>query len=124
MSGCATCVYDLYLEDLEHYHDALASARKLVVDKLRARRGLGTEAWRAAWPAELGTVDEALEDVDEGAAGKGGREKEEEAKKRAEKELQRTREQLDPAMRAFLEMEARMKAKQRERETSSPPAAS
>lgn len=99
MSGCATCVYDLYLEDLEHYHDALASARKLVVDKLRARRGLGTEAWRAAWPAELGPVDEALEDVDEGAAGKGGREKEEETRKRAEKELQRTREQLDPAMR-------------------------
>ncbi|GAA5895495.1 hypothetical protein JCM6882_006270 [Rhodosporidiobolus microsporus] len=121
MSGCAHCVYDLYLEDLEVYHSLLSSAKSTVLTRLKSLHDRGSpveEVERGEWPEELGKREEVLEEAagggEKGAKGgaKDGKEKEEEVRRKAQKELEKAREGLDPTMRAFLEMEAKMKAKQ------------
>ncbi|GAA5903917.1 hypothetical protein JCM8208_001726 [Rhodotorula glutinis] len=145
MSGCATCVYDLYLEDVEHFHAEALERRARVLDVLRrAREGEGEgegegedevggtserepSGWRDAVDV-LGPWSDAVRDLaaasrssSAGSAGAGagvGEQGEaaraDEARDRAERELKRARDALDPGMRAFLEMEARIKAKQRD----------
>ncbi|GAA5865751.1 hypothetical protein JCM1840_003244 [Sporobolomyces johnsonii] len=118
MSGCAHCVYDLYLEDMEHFHALVSSARSAVLARWRALNPVERARERERWPvAELGALEEA-----EGEEGKGQGEKEDIARAKAERELDRTRKELDPGMRAFLEMEARMKKKQKEKDSQARPA--
>ncbi|GAA5969625.1 hypothetical protein JCM21900_005868 [Sporobolomyces salmonicolor] len=118
MSGCAHCVYDLYLDDMEHFHSLVSSARSVVLARLRALNPAEHARERERWPVDhLGKLEEA-----EGEEGKGKGEKEDIAKAKAEKELDRTRKELDPGMRAFLEMEARMKKKQKEKGSQARPA--
>ncbi|BGP35021.1 hypothetical protein JCM10296v2_006851 [Rhodotorula toruloides] len=102
MSGCAVCVYDLYLSDLEHFQLSLASARKAIMARLDALPPHEKERRMKEWPEELG------DKPGEGVVGKEGGV---DAKREAEKELERERKTLDPTVRAFLEMEARLKAK-------------
>ncbi|GAA5871188.1 hypothetical protein JCM8547_001481 [Rhodosporidiobolus lusitaniae] len=103
MSGCAHCIYDLYLEDLEHFHEVLASSRQKALDQVKNLREGGQLVPTGEWPKEWGSLEEE------------GKEKEVDPKEKAKEELERTRQDLDPTMRAFLEMEARMKAKQKEK---------
>ncbi|GAA6056906.1 hypothetical protein JCM3770_001319 [Rhodotorula araucariae] len=119
MSGCATCVYDIFLEDLEHFHSSVSAARSAVLDRLRA----GARLDNGAWPAEvLGPWEDAEKELRGVRDGASGEERETAAREQAERELRRTRDALDPSMRAFLEMEARMKAKQREKTAPLSPA--
>ncbi|TNY22608.1 hypothetical protein DMC30DRAFT_445069 [Rhodotorula diobovata] len=136
MSGCATCVYDLYLEDLEHFHSAATTARGAVLERVRGAADDGRHPALAlalggappGWRDDvLGPWEDARREVAAGARAEGGaypeapaerEEREREARVRAERELKRARDQLDPSMRAFLEMEARMKAKQRSRDST------
>ncbi len=90
--------YDLYLEDLEHHHSLLSDAKQKVLALERER---GERVPEAVWPAEFGP--RSAEPADEG-----------EVKDQAKKELEQTRAALPPSMRAFLEMEERMKARQKE----------
>ncbi|KAK4703288.1 hypothetical protein P7C70_g2927, partial [Phenoliferia sp. Uapishka_3] len=126
MSGCAHCVYDIYLSDLEVYHDQLLDARQALLSK-----GLinGDD-----WPPELGERAAAAEVGGAEGGGEGA------AKRQAEKALEGVYKTLDPSMRydrttpfslcadetadgaspracrAFLEMEARLKKKDKDRE--------
>ncbi|GAA5937244.1 hypothetical protein JCM3775_001590 [Rhodotorula graminis] len=144
MSGCATCVYDLYLEDVEHFHAEALERRERVLDVLRRQRG-GAAAREGESEEEdgapsgwgeavdvLGPWSDAVRDLaaaasSSAAAGAGAgaqsdAERADEARDKAERELKRARDALDPGMRAFLEMEARIKAKQREQAASARPA--
>ncbi|GAA6043507.1 hypothetical protein JCM8097_002247 [Rhodosporidiobolus ruineniae] len=113
MSGCAHCVYDLYLEDLETYHALLSSTRSAVRSALAAGQPAPP---RDEWPELLrGVLDEVEKGGTEGVVQ--GEKREGDPKREAQRELEATRKELDPTMRAFLEMEARMKAKQ----ASAPP---
>ena len=78
MSGCAHCVYDIYLEDLELYHDQLAAARA----KLAPLAVADNE-----WPPELGSRD----------VQKGG-----DPKEMAERALQESYRLMEPSMRSVL----------------------
>jgi aarF domain-containing kinase len=79
MSGCVHCIYDIYSTSLADYSSALACA----LDALRS-----SQTPRAAWPLAVKKFDE-----------KGGEEG-------GAKELL---QDMDPTMRAFLEMEGRLK---------------
>ncbi|GAA5849576.1 hypothetical protein JCM9279_007276 [Rhodotorula babjevae] len=159
MSGCATCVYDLYLDDVEHFHARALEQRGRVLDALRRARGTAATGTRmgegegessgagegegegeggatseggapSGWDDAvdvLGPWSDAVRDLaapasasasasSAAAAGAQG----DAARDRAERELERAREALDPGMRAFLEMEARIKAKQREQAAAAP----
>ncbi|KPV71529.1 uncharacterized protein RHOBADRAFT_47707 [Rhodotorula graminis WP1] len=158
MSGCATCVYDLYLEDVEHFHAEALERRERVLDVLRRQRGGAagregegeSEGGRArVWGTSeeedgapsgwgeavdvLGPWSDAVRDLaaaasssasssSAGAGAQSDAERADEARDKAERELKRARDALDPGMRAFLEMEARIKAKQREQAASARPA--
>lgn len=95
MSGCAHCVYDLYLEDLESYHSLLSTARSAVLSRLKElKEGGQLIPAEGTWPEELGKpVQEGKEG--EGEGGKGAEEK-------AKEELDRVRKDLDPTMRCAL----------------------
>lgn len=114
MSGCAHCVYDLYMEDIELHHEQVANARA-------ALRAKGVHIDPEDWPKELGQM------YSEGVNPKEAAEKEVEASialldpstrcVRCRHELER--ERADGCNRAFLEMEQKMKKKQREHEQES-----
>ncbi|EJT99204.1 hypothetical protein DACRYDRAFT_23815 [Dacryopinax primogenitus] len=86
MSGCATCVYDLYTEVLEAYHADLLVARQ----KLTA----------AAVPESLWPEDVLSSGTDGKSAGK-------KAKEAVDDEISR----LDVSLKAFLAMERALKTK-------------
>lgn len=90
MSGCAVCVYDLYLSDLEDFQLSLASARKAIMARLDALPAAEKERRMKEWPDELG------DKPGEGVVGKEGGV---DAKREAEKELERERKTLDPTVR-------------------------
>ncbi|GAA5993602.1 hypothetical protein JCM10908_000136 [Rhodotorula pacifica] len=122
MSGCATCVYDLYLDDLEHFHSQAREARSKILDLLRAEASSASFAPPdlSAWPAhELGSPPTSSElraappSSDTGPKHKVA----EDPAEAAEREAAEARNQIsDPTLRAFLEMEARMKKKQVEQQ--------
>lgn len=89
--------YDLYLEDLEHHHTLLSQAKQqlLALERTRAQR-----VPDALWPPEFGP--RSAEPADP-----------ETVKDQAKKELEDARAALPPSMRAFLEMEERMKERQK-----------
>ncbi|KAK4046350.1 hypothetical protein OIV83_006131 [Microbotryomycetes sp. JL201] len=95
--GCATCVYDIYLDSVETYHVLVTQAKSKVLDKLRHERG--DADWERApvgWPVDVfGDWDPSEGHVSEAGTAKTT----EEAKRKAEKELERTRSTLDPALR-------------------------
>ncbi|KDE06501.1 hypothetical protein MVLG_03153 [Microbotryum lychnidis-dioicae p1A1 Lamole] len=99
-SGCAICVWDSYLSSIEEYHDALTSTLEELRNKIQ-QQSLQVEA--KDWPAELGAFDAFVKSGTSQTV-QGGKE-------RAEEELKRVKSSLDPSLRAFLEMEARLKAK-------------
>ncbi|GAA5840113.1 hypothetical protein JCM5353_008514 [Sporobolomyces roseus] len=106
MSGCAHCVYDLYLEDIEHYHGQIASFKSLILNEtLPSLSQEEQEMVRRDWPVEIFGEFGEREREGEGA------------KEKAERELRETRKALDPATRAFLEMEEKIKKKQSEKKS-------
>ncbi|POY70986.1 hypothetical protein BMF94_6013 [Rhodotorula taiwanensis] len=125
MSGCATCVYDLYLDDLEHFHAQARQARTEILDQLRRQRQHRQEEATtvlAEWPraelgpppteAELWSTAGADRVVPFGQAEGGG----EDPAAVAEREAAAARREIsDPTLRAFLEMEARLKKQQQQR---------
>ena len=84
MSGCAHCVYDIYLADVEEYHEQLGDARTALLAK--------GEISDEEWPRELGQKPRA------GA----GQEKGEDPKDMAARALQDSYAKLDPSMRCDL----------------------
>ncbi|GAA6009122.1 hypothetical protein JCM11491_005758 [Sporobolomyces phaffii] len=102
MSGCAHCVYDVYLDDVHLYHDRLAQLRPRLVAAFRNRnRANDNDDARAQWPSDiLGPLDD--DDATTPLRS---------AKELAKRALEDARRALDPATRAFLEMEERMKDK-------------
>ncbi|SCV69371.1 BQ2448_2391 [Microbotryum intermedium] len=99
-SGCAICVYDVYLSSIEEYHDALSSTLEKLRKKVKEQSLTLAEK---DWPHELGSFDAFVKS--------GTSETVEGSKERAE-EFTRVKSSLDPSLRAFLDMEARLKAKQ------------
>lgn len=97
-SGSPARRYDLYLEDLQHYHSLLSDA-KSAIQALEAKRGELVPA--EEWPPEFGAREAPPADGDK-------------VEDQAKAELKRAREALPPAMRAFLEMEERMKERQKQ----------
>lgn len=76
MSGCAHCVYTLYMEDIELHHRQVAEARAALRDK-------GVRIDPKDWPEELGQMySEGLD-----------------AKEAAEKEVEASIASLDPTTR-------------------------
>lgn len=128
MSGCATCVYDLYLDDLEHYHSQVREAKRQILNTLRAEAaaatgtGKGTPVDLSGWPeSQLGpppTLSE-LSGAPPNDHSRGGESKSDspDPAEVAEREAAEARKQIaDPTLRAFLEMEARMKKKQQDQQ--------
>ena len=130
------CVYDIYLEDMQLYHENIAAAKQQILARAKKHSARSRVRLQQEWPVdELGP----LLDVDDPGGSAMN------AKVAAEKELERTRAQLDPALRsvltakvlrvkvdfnlradadssgyrAFLEMEARLKKKEQERKAES-----
>ena len=126
MAGCATCVYDLYLDDLEHFHSQVREAKHQILATLRAEAaaagtGKGTPVDLSGWPeSQLGPPptltelsDATPSDNNRGDSKSGSPDPAEVA----EREAAEARKQIsDPTLRAFLEMEARMKKKQQDQQ--------
>ncbi|GAA5954290.1 hypothetical protein JCM3765_005341 [Sporobolomyces pararoseus] len=110
MSGCAHCIYDIYLEDLSSFHLDLSETRSKILKSLKQLPLERRAEVEKNWP------EDALGDLDNCLEGEGGNTKGDAAtaKAMAEKELEKARQDLDPATRAFLEMEAKMKKKQQQ----------
>ena len=88
----------MYLEDLEHHHSLLSQAKQKVLALERSRAERVPDA---LWPAEFGPRSAEPADAQT-------------VKDQAKKELDDARAALPPSMRAFLEMEERMKQRQHE----------
>lgn len=99
MSGCAHCAYDIYAEDLEHFHSRLSSVRTQLTQ-------LHPPVSRDEWRADL------LGDYPTGQAGEMT---DGERKERAQREVDRVISDLDPTMKAFLEMERKLKRQERDK---------
>lgn len=104
MSGCAHCAYDIYAEDLEDLHSRLSSVRTQLV---RLSPPVTRDEWRTDL---LGDYPSEGENAKEGAAGS-----DEEMRQRAQREVDRVISDLDPTMKAFLEMERKLKKSEREK---------
>jgi len=97
MSGCARCVYDLYAEDLQDYHEDLSEARAKLLN-------LQPPIVQAEWNEDL--LGKYPDDQGRGRADGGS------FKAQADSDVDAVIAGLDPSMKAFLEMERRMKKKQ------------
>ena len=105
MSGCAHCAYDIYAEDLEDFHSRLSSVRTQLTQ-------LEPPVTRDEWRADLlGEYPSSSTDSESGKAGSG----DDDVKERAQREVDRVIGDLDPTMRAFLEMERKLKKQEREK---------
>ncbi len=100
MSGCARCVYDLYAEDLQDYRDDLRAARQRIL-------AAEPKVSQAEWDEDLlGQYPKDDGDTSIAAQGKA------QAQEDVQDEVDAVISNLDPSMRAFLEMERRLKRKQ------------
>lgn len=122
MSGCATCVYDLYLDDLEHFHSQVREAKRQILNTLRAEAaGTGAPVDLSGWPESqlgppptLSEMSDATPYDNNGSDTTSGPPNPAEV---AEREAAEARKQIsDPTLRTFLEMEARMKKKQQDQQ--------
>ncbi|KAJ1031402.1 hypothetical protein NDA13_001796 [Ustilago tritici] len=107
MSGCAHCAYDIYAEDLEDFHSRLSSVRNQLAQ-------LSPPVTREEWREDLLGDYPASAESSAGAANTAAS-SEEDKKERAQREVDRVIGDLDPTMRAFLEMERKMKKQEREK---------
>ncbi|PWY98904.1 ABC1-domain-containing protein [Testicularia cyperi] len=106
MSGCAHCAYDIYAEDLEDFHGKVSAVRKQLTE-------LDPPVTEAEWRSDLlGAFP--TESSDSGGADATEADKEG-MRERAEREVDRVIGDLDPTMKAFLEMERRMKKQERQK---------
>lgn len=109
MSGCAHCAYDIYAEDLEDFHSRLSSVRTQLAQ-------LSPAVTRDEWRTDLlGDYPSASPSDGSVSTGAGSAESEHELRERAQREVDRVIGDLDPTMRAFLEMERKLKKQERER---------
>lgn len=106
MSGCAHCIYDIYTDELRDWHSEMSDARSSL---LALSPPLSDKEWRSDVLGER-PIAEAGEARQNESQGKGERETPEE---HAEREVERIIGNLDPSMKAFLEMERKMKAKKK-----------
>ncbi|TKY85964.1 hypothetical protein EX895_004789 [Sporisorium graminicola] len=104
MSGCAHCAYDIYAEDLEDFHSRLSAVRTQLA---QLSPPVTQEEWRADL---LGNYPSEGESAERGIVGS-----EEEMRERAQREVDRVISDLDPTMKAFLEMERKLKKSEREK---------
>lgn len=103
MSGCARCVYDLYTEDLQDFHKDMQHARSAVLALLRKASSVRTANSTFEWPVELlGPLPAAAEPS--GSADDAARDK-------AGAEVDAEIDGLEPSMKAFLQMERRLRKK-------------
>ncbi|KAN0065503.1 hypothetical protein ACQY0O_001340 [Thecaphora frezii] len=100
MSGCAHCAYDIYAEDLEDFHSKLQAVRQRLL-------ALEPPVTASEWHEDL--LGAFPSDQSEASG--------EDARARAEKEVNRAIGDLDPTMKAFLEMERRLKKQERSKST-------
>nr|CDI56499.1 related to ABC1-ubiquinol--cytochrome-c reductase complex assembly protein [Melanopsichium pennsylvanicum 4] len=101
MSGCAHCAYDIYAEDLEDFHARLSSVRSQL-SQLEPR--VTNHEWRSDLLGEYPGETEIK-----------GKEAGEDLKQKAQAEVDKVIGDLDPTMRAFLEMERKLKKVEREK---------
>lgn len=94
--GCAHCIWDLYQTDLEDYHIDLKQARSTLASLYKQEL--------FDWPVDLLGPKVA----DEGQSIKA-------AKGTAEKQVEEEIAGLDPMMKAFLNLERKLKKKKAER---------
>lgn len=99
--GCARCVYDLYAEDLQDYQQDLSSARA----KLFALSPpIANEDWdETLFGPKPKPQNETHEKVDIRSA-----------QEKAQDEVDAVIGQLDPTMKAFLQLERSLKRKRKE----------
>lgn len=95
MSGCARCVYDLFKEDLEDYQESLSEARSALL--ALTTPPVSREEWDDELLGKMPSSDGSGSVEDH--AGK------------ADAEVDAVIAGLDPSMKAFLEMERKMKKK-------------
>ncbi|KAJ1019925.1 hypothetical protein NDA16_004206 [Ustilago loliicola] len=112
MSGCAHCAYDIYAEDLEDFHSRLSTVRTQLTQ-------LSPPVTREEWREDLlgdypSSAGRSSGDSSAGAASS-AEESEEDMRERAQREVDRVIGDLDPTMRAFLEMERKLKKQEREK---------
>ena len=98
MSGCAHCAYDIYAEDLQDFHSRLASVRTRLA---QLSPPVTREEWRSDLLGEYPTED--------------GSGTQEDVQERAQQEVDRVISDLDPTMKAFLQMERKLKRSERDR---------
>ncbi|EPQ30907.1 uncharacterized protein PFL1_01805 [Pseudozyma flocculosa PF-1] len=103
MSGCAHCAYDIYAEDLEDFHSRLQDVRARLA---ALQPPVAADEWREDL---LGSFPSSDPGAESGTGPSGG----EDVKAKAEREVDQVIGDLDPTMKAFLEMERRMKKKER-----------
>ena len=96
MSGCAHCIYDIYLEDLESFHLDISETRTKVLDSLKQLPSERRSEAEKHWPKDtLGELKQYLEEEGGNPNGSAAA-----AKAMAEKELEKARQDLDPATRS------------------------
>lgn len=103
MSGCARCVYDLYKEDLEIFLEDVADVRAKLL-KLK-EEPIEKEEWDEDVLGRFPTTENREDDPGSAGAAKN-------ASTRADEEVDQMISGLDPSIKAFLEMERKMKKKQ------------
>jgi hypothetical protein len=106
MSGCAICIYDIYADALLEYNTALRAARKAL---------LAADSPETVWPGAVREMHRKLAAREERAARRTAAAAQAEqaanavVAEAAAEEMDETLEDLDPAMRAFLELEGKLK---------------
>ncbi|KAK0555741.1 hypothetical protein OC844_006021 [Tilletia horrida] len=117
MSGCAHCTYDVYADAIQEYIAELGRARDALVGLVPA---LGEGEWAEAEALGIKRPSASSGGPAQprgGRSGGGGGGANDEAEAEAEREVdEAVRAVEDPTLRAFLDMERRMKKKARERE--------
>lgn len=91
-SGCAVCVYDLYLEDSQFYHSQLSDARDQLTKMFQSNP---SKFEYKDWPDELGSFQDFMRDMKQESS----MNPEEVSRKKAQAELDKVKESLDPATR-------------------------
>ncbi|GHJ90279.1 hypothetical protein NliqN6_6681 [Naganishia liquefaciens] len=102
MSGCVNCVYTLYADDLLAYNESISHA----LSALRAFNIPKTE-----WPTEVRAFADKGQTGDASAAAFGSKREEKAGTVTRETIMRDVLEDVDPALRAFLELENKIKAR-------------
>ncbi|KAK0550747.1 hypothetical protein OC845_002522 [Tilletia horrida] len=113
MSGCAHCTYDIYADAIQEYLSELSHAQSQLA--ALSSPPMSDDDWAAAAALGIKRADPpAVAARGGGGAAGEGKEAEEDRAQREVDEAVRNIE--DPTLRAFLDMERKLKKRQRERE--------